>query len=125
MKALLTASLVFLGSLLFAEGEDAAPETKTKKPPFGAVSEGNMKSIMMIDPKDRASDFIKAFDTLRKEIAPIKIFFHISKGAPISNIMDLTLMENGTLMLFRISTPQGPQYKIVPVEDLLDITHNY
>jgi len=103
----------------------AEEEPKVKKQSLAAVSEGSVKSIMMIDPKERAGDFLKAFETLRKEISPSKIYFHISKSSAISNILDISLMEHGTLMLFRISTPQGPQYKIVPVEDLLDITHTY
>jgi hypothetical protein len=117
MRSLFLAS--FAAISLHAQDSD-----DMKKSQMAAISEGNAKSIMMIDPKDRAGDFIKAFDTLRKEIAPTKIYFHIAKGSPITGIMDVSLMDNGTLMIFRVSTPQGPQYKIVPVEDVLDVTHS-
>lgn len=114
-----------LTSLLFADDAEEVQADKAKKNLVPSLSEGNMKSIMMIDPKDRAGDFIKAFETLRKEIAPNKIYFHIAKGMAINNVMDLSLMEHGTLLIFRVSTPQGPQYKIVPVEDVLDVSHSY
>ncbi|HSW72740.1 MAG TPA: hypothetical protein VLG44_04980 [Chlamydiales bacterium] len=114
-----------LTSLLFADDAEEVQSDKIKKNLAPSLSEGNMKSIMMIDPKDRAGDFIKAYETLRKEIAPNKIYFHIAKGSAINNVMDLSLMEHGTLLIFRVSTPQGPQYKIVPVEDVLDVSHTY
>lgn len=123
MKRLLFIPFILASSLFADDQEDAADKHKKILPP--SISEGNIKSVMMIDPKERASDFIKAFETLRKEIAPNKIFFHIAKGSAINNVMDLSLMENGTLLIFRVSTPQGPQYKIVPVEDVLDVSHVY
>lgn len=123
MRTLFTLLLISCQLGAFALDTEEPSMEKLKKS-TGALSEGNVKSVMMIDPKDRASDFIKAFETLRKEISPTKIFFHVAKGSPIANILDVSLMEHGTLMVFRVSSPQGPQYKIVPVEDVLDVTHS-
>ncbi len=125
MRTFLLFIFLSLPFLSYTQDPEEPVNEKLKKNVIPAVSEGNVKSLMMIDPKERAADFIKAFETLRKEISPAKIYFHIIKGSPISNIMDVSLMENGTLLIFRVSTSQGPQYKIVPIEDVLDVTHTY
>ena len=98
-------------------------EDKKKEHRMHAVTEGNTKSIMMIEPEARARDYILAFDKLRGEIPPTKIYFQLEKQAPINNIMSVELMQNGTLMLFRLSTPKGASFKIVPIEDVIEITH--
>ncbi len=118
MKSALVCLLSFSLSTFAVEHKE---EKKTSS--IAGITSGNTKSVMMIDPKARAEDFIKAFEKLRNEIPPQKIYFHIIHTKPLNNILSLSLMENGTLLIFRIANPSGAEYKIIPIEDVLEITH--
>lgn len=108
------------------EAKEKKPKEKTPTKKIQAMSsQSNTKSMMMIDPKDRALDYIKAYEKLRMEVAPAKVYFHIEGEKALNNVLQITLMENNTLLLFRVSTPQGAQYKVVPIEDILEITHEF
>jgi len=96
---------------------------KKKKVVSHAVTSGSAKSIMIIEPQARAKDYIVAYDKMRSEIPSAKIYFQLEHQRPVNNVLSLELMQNGTLMLFRISSPLGTSYKVVPIEDIIEITH--
>lgn len=81
------------------------------------------RSTMIIDPKERASDYVKAFEFLKQEKSVSKIFFHIRGGLKISNVIDIKAMPGNTLMVFRYNTPQGIKFQVVGIEDILGIEH--
>lgn len=81
------------------------------------------KSIMIIDPKQRAMDYQKAWERLKQEKSTAKVFFELSDGSKLSNIIDMQLMPDNTLVIFRFSTPQGIRYQVVEIEDIVGITH--
>lgn len=81
------------------------------------------RSIMVIDPKERASDYLKAWELLKQEKSTAKVVFELSDGKKISNVIDMKLMPGNTLIVFRYSTPQGIQFQVVEVEDLAGIMH--
>ncbi|MGE0671386.1 MAG: hypothetical protein AB7O89_10695, partial [Parachlamydiales bacterium] len=78
---------------------------------------------LVIDPKMRAQDFKEAFETLRKEKTTGKVFFQLMNGSTISNIIDMTLMGNSTLILFRFNSTQGIRFQLVKVEEVASISY--
>lgn len=81
-------------------------------------------STMIIDPKSRADDYVKAFDFLKQEKSVSKIYFNIRGGMKISNVIDIKAMPGNTLMMFRYTSPQGIKFQVVGIEDILGIEHS-
>ncbi len=81
------------------------------------------RSIMIVSPKERANDYLKAWELLKQEKSTAKVYFDLSDGTKISNVIDMKLMPNDTLIVFRYSTPQGIKFQVVEVEDILGIMH--
>lgn len=104
--------LILLASLTLNAAEDTS----------ASASEA-MKSYMSIEPKARALDYSQAFDMLRKEKATGRVFFKTKNGDIISNIIDLTLMNNGTLIFFRYNTSQGIKHQVVNIEEIVSLSH--
>ncbi len=112
--------LIFLiSTTLFAE-EKMEEKEKQEKPLVVPVKTGE-KSVMMIDAKDRAGDFLKAYSLLKQEKASARIFFKLTNGTIITNIVDLSLFQGNTLFLFKVSSLQGVKYTVVPIEEIQEI----
>src|ERR1700722_12936489 len=77
---------------------------ETQSPPPPLVKGSSTASYMLIPLKDRAVDLQQAFDLLKKEKATGKVYFQLSDGTSISNVIDFTLMPNSSLILFRFNT---------------------
>lgn len=122
MKTAIVLTLFSITSSLFAAGAVPAAELKMNQTP-AANDQPKLQSYMMIDPKARANDLLQAFDILRKEKNSSKVYFQISGDRTISNIIDMSLMNNGNLILFRYNSPQGIQLEAIPVEDIVSINH--
>lgn len=88
---------------------------------LSSLMEGH--STIIIDPKERANDYIKAFEALKQEKTVSKIYFNIRGGMKISNVLDVKAMPGNTLMVFRYNTPQGIKFQVVGIEDILGIEH--
>ena len=76
---------------------------------------------MMIPPAARAADFQQAFEQLRKEKTTGRVYFQLNDGTMISNVIEMTLMANSTLILFRYNSTNGVGFKLVKVEDILQL----
>ena len=98
---------LLLTSFAYAETPLATPPTK---------------SYIRIDPKARATDYMQAFELLKKEKPVGQISFELEKGERINNVIDVTLMNQGTLFFFKYNTPQGVRQKIVEVESVRAIS---
>jgi hypothetical protein len=85
------------------------------------VMEGNTKAYMAIAPGDRAADFLQAFDALRREKTTGKVFFQLSDGTLISNVIDVTAMSHSSLLLFRFNSNQGIRLQVVKIEDIASL----
>ena|ERR1700722_9372967 len=81
------------------------------------------KGVMTIDPKMRAADLMQAFETLRREKTTAKVVFQLANGKTLTNIIEMTLMTNGSVILFRYNTPQGIQLQVVPTEEIVSLYH--
>ena len=90
---------------------------------FSKMKKPTTNSLMMINPKDRAEDFQKAFQVLRDEKSTSKVYFQLANGKKISNVIEMKTMPGNTLILFRYTTPQGIKYEVAGVEDILGISH--
>lgn len=113
-------------STLFLHAEDAK-ETKlsgssTTTTPAMPPPRSDTMSYITIDPKSRAADLKEAFEYLRRERTSQKVSVHFSNQPAISNILDFTLMQNGTIILFRYNTTQGIKYMMTNIEDITGIS---
>ncbi|NGX45853.1 MAG: hypothetical protein K940chlam2_01033 [Chlamydiae bacterium] len=97
------------------EMQQAASLSHEKKP--------SANSVMMINPKDRAEDYQKAFQVLRDEKSTSKVYFQLANGKKVSNVIEMKIMPGNTLILFRYTTPQGIKYDVAGVEDIMGIAH--
>jgi hypothetical protein len=101
--------------------ENAAPIAKPVEE--AAAVHPKMQAIMSIDPQVRALDLKDAFDRLRQEKTSNKVFFDLSDGTRISNVIEMSVIGKGTLVLFKVSSMQGIKLQVVPVEKIVTISH--
>lgn len=80
-------------------------------------------SIIMITPKERADDLKKAFEFLRGEKSASKVLVTFKGDKKISNVIDMKMMPEKTIFIFRYSTPQGIKFQVAPIEDIVSIEH--
>ncbi|MBS0653588.1 MAG: hypothetical protein JSR39_08730 [Verrucomicrobia bacterium] len=117
-------SVALLLPLLFSNAhaavQTAAPAAEAQHSP---AAPNTPSSSLVIDPKMRAQDFKEAFETLRKEKTTGKVFFQLMNGSTVSNIIDMTLMSNSTLILFRFNSTQGIRFQLVKVEEIASISY--
>jgi len=121
MKSSLILLSLVCGSLQAAV-QTGSPALDTA-PPAPPVPPGSSATYMIIDPKMRAQDYEQAFEMLRKEKTTAKVFFQLQNGSTISNIIDMTLMANATLILFRFNSTQGIRFQLVKVEEIAAISY--
>ena len=82
---------LFLAALFFLQA--AQPEPKVEPRPvrgkemqaLSHMTDGTSRSVMLIDPKARASDYKKAFEILKQEKSTAKVYFELSDGMKISH----------------------------------------
>ena len=113
--------------ILCAQGSVFAADTPppdSKQPPLPAVAPEapTSSSYLLIDPKSRSADYSQAFDLLRREKAPEKIYFSLSDGTRLSSIIEMTPMSNSTLILFRYNpASQGVKIRVVRIEEIASV----
>lgn len=92
-------------------------------PFFAADVPAPLQSYITIDLKDRATDYKEAFEALKKEKTAAKVFFLLSSGVAISNIIEMSLTGNGHFILFKYNTHQGIKTEVVPVEKIVQLSY--
>ena len=108
---------------LFAAQEPAIPPAEKSPPPTAALSTQDLHSALLIDPKQRAKDYIQAFELLRKEKPALKVNAQTTTGT-LANISELSAADNGTLLFIKVPSNQGTKYSIVPIEELQEIVYS-
>ncbi len=78
---------------------------------------------MMVTPAARAADFQQAFELLKKEKSSGKVYFELSDGTTINNVIDMAPMSNSTVILFRFNSSQGIQFQVVKIEDIVNLRY--
>ncbi|MBP9841591.1 MAG: hypothetical protein KBC64_04110 [Simkaniaceae bacterium] len=76
------------------------------------------QEMMLIAPNDRAGDLLEAYIYLKQCNVASSISVSMKDKSVLSNILDMQLMKNGTLIVFKISTLQGEKYRLVKTEDI-------
>lgn len=97
--------------------KSAAPTSETPVSSLG-------KTTILIQAKARADDLVKAYDFLKKDKPTFRISARLSTGQVLANILDMTPMPNGTLFIFKYSTPQGTSIQIVSIEEIMDFFYS-
>lgn len=114
-----------LGLIIAASAHAAQTVTPTDAnapvPPPVRHPTAPLTSYMMITPAARVADFQQAFELLKKEKSSGKVYFELADGTTIGNVVDMAVMSNSTLVLFRFNTSQGIQYQIVKIEDIVNL----
>ena len=95
-------------------------DTTTKTNNYVPVPSSNSKSVMVLDPMNRATDIVNALAQLQKERFSKKCYIKTSKGKTINNISEITPMSKGTILLIKTATIQGQDINIVFTEDISD-----
>lgn len=107
-----------------AEGQSKLKKEEVKIIPMPTSSQQTaQRSIMIVQPKEKAADFIQAFELLKKEKPSSRIFFKLYSGKTINNILEVSMLDNGTLILFKVPTSQGTKSHVVSTEDIEEISH--
>lgn len=96
-------------------------DTIQSAPPFHSGS--STQSYMMITPAARAQDFQQAYETLKKEKTAGKVYFQLTDGSKIFNVIEMTPLPNSTLVLFRLNSQQGIYFQVVRIEDIANISY--
>ncbi len=81
--------------------------------------------IMIIDPKTRAQDLREVFEYLRKKSPSSRLSVKLANHTTVQDILDMTLMSNGTMIVFRVQSPQGQKFEVVKIEEIETITNSY
>lgn len=123
MHALLTT--LFLLQTPPQAAQTTAPDHRPKTQEASAIARmaESANSVIVIDPKARAADYMEAFKLLKQEKSTTKVFFQLADGKKISNVIDIKMMPESTLVMFRYSTPKGIQFQVVEIENIVSIMH--
>ena len=136
MKKSLLITLICFSSLLVAQepiysvssSQFYHKQTPTHPDPNPAVATHKAQTtgqneIMIIAPEKRANDFLSAFHFLKKTNAAAKVAVRLTNGSFITEILEMELMPGGTMIIFKMNSMKGQQYKVVKVEDIDTLTH--
>ncbi len=88
------------------------------------TTQTSSNSMMIIEAKNRSDDFIAAFTALKNDVSASKITFYTKDNQSISNIIDITSIGSGTLLLFKTSSNRGVQYQVLAIENISKISVN-
>lgn len=113
--------ILFLLAAALAPEEPQQPAEKQLK--AGVIAETE-KSVLFIDPKNRATDYVQAFELLRKDKPSVKITLKTSGNIVMPNIGELTASSNGTLLFVKVPSNQGSKYIVIPIEEIVEIAYS-
>jgi len=76
-----------------------------------------------VEPKARALDYLQAFTFLRQEKTPGKVVFFLKDGTSLTNIIDIQLMDQGSLLILRYNSGQGIKFRVLGLEEIARLEH--
>jgi hypothetical protein len=91
-----------------------------KKAAAGIPTSLGTSDVMIVDPKVVSQDWVDAFNALSQKKVN-KIVFLIKDSMPLADVVDISSMPGGYLMLFTLKTVRGPKYKIVKTSDIASL----
>lgn len=107
---------------LFAQEAPKPPSLPANTAPVISMDIPN-KNIMVIDPKARASDYVQAFDFLRKDKPTLRIMIRTADTL-FTGVTDITASTGGTLLMVKVLSTQGSRTQIIPIEQILEINYS-
>jgi|GEM_PF-2533685 len=120
-----------------ATGYTQAPVAKKSAPPSDATSaelaamaksqkddnkSKGISEVMIISPELRAKDLQAAIKFLNLHVPTSKPNIKLSDGSKITSIMDVEVMPGGTILIFKIASLKGLQYKVVNIEEVQSLS---
>ncbi len=100
----------------------APPPPKPPAPtPSALLMDAVPRSFIQLTAKERSSDYIEAFNMLKREKGTDKVFFHLIDGSSISGIVEVSPTSQNTLLFLRYNSPQGVQVRVVPLETIVGL----
>jgi len=120
-----------------ATGYTQAPAAKKSTPPTDAASaelaaitkthkddtkSKGISEVMIISPELRAKDLQAAIKFLNLHVPTAKPNITLSDGSKITSIMDVEIMPGGTILIFKITSLKGLQYKVVNIEEVQSLS---
>jgi hypothetical protein len=102
-----------------SKAEDKQIMKQTQQAASSFKSAGS--EVMIVEPSVRAQDFKEAFHYLSEYKAGSPLFFELQDKEKLYNVLDLSLMKGGTLVIFKINTTQGLKYRVVKTEDIVSL----
>ncbi len=115
------AIFLILAQTLFAQDPPKPAAPANNAPIISMDSHG--KSMIVIDSKARATDYVQAFDLLKKDKPTFRITIRTSDTL-FNGVTDLTASANGTLLIMKVPSNQGIKTQIIPVEQIVEISHS-
>jgi hypothetical protein len=94
----------------------AAAAAKVEAPKGG-------EGVMLVPSAMRAKDLQEAFNYLRQMAPSGKIGMELQDGSTLTEILDLKVMTEGTMIIFKINSVQGVKFRAVKVEEIKRLTN--
>lgn len=83
-----------------------------------ADSKKNAVETILVPAAARSKDIVEAFQFFKKVSKASQIDLKLTNGAYVENIIQMTPMENGTIIIIQKSTVKGERYEAINVEDI-------
>lgn len=80
--------------------------------------------MMIISPEGRAKDIKAAFDFLKKNAPTTKPSIKMINGSTLTGIIEIDIMPGGTVLIFKVASLKGIQYRIENIEKIDSIEAN-
>lgn len=116
--------ILMIPLILGAAEEQKESSKSSTTSSYVPISASSSRSVMVIDPKQRADDLIQAYQDLLKDRTSSRIYFRTAHGTTINGIVEAKPSTNGTMLIFKISTKQGLEYVFVFTEDIVEVGHS-
>ena len=107
--------LSFFSTLVAQEPNELEAMLKKKK------SGAENPELIVVHPADRAKDLKAAFEYLKKEKVPNRVTYQLRSGEKLHGISEVTVLPGGTMLIFKLMTPAGTKFRVIPVEDIASI----
>jgi hypothetical protein len=102
--------------------ETKAENTQLKKAQAAALGASSKDtSVVIVDPVTRAADFKEAYTFLTQYKAGAPIYFELQNGEKLYNVIEISVMKGGSLMIFKTNSTQGQKFKVVKTEDIVSL----
>ncbi len=124
MKKIFPLVLCYCACALAAEPSPAAALQQANATNAAAATQApTVSDVMIITPKERATDLKEAFAFLKKQLSATQLTIRLNDKSRLTQVTDIDVMTGGTVIIVRQSTIQGTKYMMVKTENVASIEH--